>query len=433
MRSLPFPAQRKLVIQVLRNHFTRAVLLPVSVLVVLIKTLIWLRVSQSPELFLTNDSGNYVKMAQNFWSSYFSGDRSEISLLIAPGFPFLLSGFFEIGLIHQVPLALSLLPIPIGLLVYRLFRSKSKQLAALSYLYIICEPVLFFESFYVLSDTLFLLLLTGMATVVSHKQFKESLLLQSVLGLLLGFAVLTRPVFLYFPLLCFIFLLVWRRQYVKSSLLPITLGLGIATSWILYNYSEFRVPVVSSVQYKNLILGEVAGIRELADKIPYREVLVEENLLLTEALGVSPSPMQVSEFNTKRFLNVSRQHPLYFFLNHIRGSMMILFGVGSGAIRGITDQYFPVLGTFSVILSVMITSVVGVRFLFRYVAMVIKSPSLTLFASCSMIFVTYFLIVSSGATAYSRFRIPLMFAICIVVFSPKEILFRNKDEHATQT
>jgi len=426
----PYTSLRHLLEVVRRNH-VKALLFPITALVVSSKTWIWFQFSDVPDLFLTNDSGNYLKTANDFWVAYFEENRSEVSLLIAPGFSFFVYLLLKVVDINQIPLLLSLLPVFIAIITYRVFRVISKRLAVLSYIYIICEPVLFFESFYLLSDTFFLLLLALMALTISRNLTNGNLLGQIFLGIITGFAILTRPVFFYFPIIVAIYLLFWRRDLVRTFLLSTIIGLGISISWISHNYVDFKVPVVSSVQYKNLILGEVAGIRTLAEGISYREVLRQENELLFDYLGESPSPKDVSSFNTQRFVDVLKDNPAFFVLAHLRGSGMLLFGIGSEAIRNIVGSYSPIVGKIAVVSSGIVTLFVGLYFLAQLFVILINLSRLTHLASFLILFISYFFIVSSGATAYSRFRIPLMLAICIIVFSPRELLVKRRVVNAT--
>ena len=186
-----------------------------------------------------------------------------------------------------------------------------------------------------------------------------------------------------------------------------------AGSWIIRNEAFFNVPVISSVQYKNLILGEVAGIRTLAEGKTLQQIYMEENEMQVDYIGSSPTPNESYDYNQDRFREVVSESPHYFALSHLKGAFLILFGFGSESISNVLkfgDRSFVDIVIF---LSAGFSTLLGSAFIFASVYALLFMPPMRPW----LLTAAYFLVVSGGATAYSRFRIPILMIVAFIIFS----------------
>jgi hypothetical protein len=403
---------------VLLNHISH-LLWTYTGLIFLLKILIWLTNSDSINAFQTNDSLNYLSASKAFYSSYLSANRESVGLLIAPGFPSLLIVLQLLLPDHFIPLVLSTIPILSALILFQAFKNLSKSLATFSYIYVISEPVLFFESFYILSDSFFLLLISMTIWLIIRYQENACLLSKFILGAFVGFTTLTRPMLLYFPLALLFLLFIFSRRTFKYWY-PSFLVYGlVVVVWVGHNYQSFEVPVISSVQYNNLILGEVVGMKIAEGEGNYEEVILAEDERRREALGDDPSPRDLYSYNSSRFNQVLFEGPWWLFVSHIRGVVAILFGFGEESISQVLGNLPSQFVLVVLVYSVLFSSSISVFLLYRVIQMLPRMTKIPPGILLACFYLSYVLLVSGGATAYSRFRIAVIPAIAFIILYPK--------------
>ncbi len=382
----------------------------ITFVVLIMKLIIWIHLSEKDNSFKTSDSYNYLRMASRFFPNYFSDNNDVTSLLISPGYPFFLWFVNHLIPTKYISLFSSIIPLFVALVIYRILKRKSLRIASMAYLLTITEPVLFLESFYMLSDTFFLLVVTLASLLFIRCLNQDHLGYWIGLGVILSFSALVRPVALYLPILALLYLSISYRHHLKRFLVAGAVYVLIVSTWIIRNFLLFDVPVLSSVQYENLVSGEVVGIRASAENQSFDAISDEETMLSQDNLGYSPTPRQKYSYNSDRFLEVIRKHPDDFVLSHLLGTFRILFGYG----RGVTTEVFsnfnpPVYELFS-LYSFGFTILLSGSFLFF---------SIISFKNCKIVrllfmYCAYFLLLSSGATSYSRFRIPIIVAMIVI-------------------
>ena len=388
-------------------------LVVISFLVIISKIAIWSLNLKHPEVFMSNDSYSYLATAKNPWEGYFSTPNQfyDQRLRIVPGYPvfiFLLS-WLDIKYFYLLS---SLIPIAVGAVFYKTFSKELPQTSKLTYLFLILDPALYFESFKVLSDSFFLLLMVLIIyftkKCISEKSYKYSVFA----GLIFGYSVLVRPIAYYLPFIALIIFAATRSEHFKRILVLTLIAIVIPTAWIGKNYYEYGVPILSSVQGTNLIIGEVAGVRALAESKSYEEIISEEDKLKGAQLPRDATAKQIYQYDVSRAKNVLPDHPIELLKLHIIGFAKILFGPGKMTISELLP-FMPFFATkFVIYLSSIISILLG---LFSLIAISIYFYSSKAFFLLST-YELYFLVLASGSTAYSRFRIPISPIIFLLGF-----------------
>ncbi|MBM3744054.1 MAG: glycosyltransferase family 39 protein [Actinobacteria bacterium] len=397
-------------------HLLRVIkhpLFPIVITTVLLKLILWTFINNDVSRFTTNDSQNYLLASQTFADTYSNSVKDQLSLLIAPGFPFLLMVLQVFFGISTISLILSLIPIFVAVILYPLFQTYFPKFALIAASFILFEPVLFFESYYILTDTFFLLLVAVSIRILVSLQKSPNLLLATVLGFIVSFACLNRSIVLYLPFAAFAYLVAFQRKFIKRLVPVLLVFVTICGAWILRNIHVYDVPVVSSVQYKNLINSEVAGMRALELRQSYAEVIQAEGKLSTEMLRDDATPREEYQYAQKRFIEVLKESPEFFILNHLRGAAGILFGNGSGTISNALTGSPPWVTNTIIAISTAISTSSGLLFLLSLLYALYRRLEI----GDWILFIVYFLLVSGGAVAYSRFRIPVIPLMVLIFFT----------------
>lgn len=200
---------------------------------------------------LESDATQYNLLAENLLHrGIFSLNGTTISMLRAPGYPFFISMVYLLfgGKVIAVQLAQVLLIMLICLFVYRIgYMVFDKKTGLLAAFITAIHPVFICLSFPLLSETLMAFLITASVYLafISMRSHKRSHYI--LLGVLLGYSALTRPITLLLPFFV-IFVLMFFYSWEKVAkfsiyfLLPFIL---ITSSWIIRNYlhTGYIVPI----------------------------------------------------------------------------------------------------------------------------------------------------------------------------------------------
>ncbi len=209
---------------------------------------------------LTGDAKGYVLLAENIYNhQVFSFSREEPFMpdsFRAPGYPAFLAALFAI--FHSwiaVLLVQAALVSVVPVLLYILLRPYHERAAWWGAILFTLEPIRLFASSTLLSDALFTCLFLGSLVLLAESARRRSYLWIAATGLVLGIAVLVRPIAEFLPLLYVGYLLVarvpWRQLVLLSLLLVATMAVVIAP-WMARNHALFNTWSISSVGSYNL-------------------------------------------------------------------------------------------------------------------------------------------------------------------------------------
>ena len=247
-------------------------------------------------IFMLGDSVFYQDTARHLLAGNgFAITRPEGLALTdfrPPGYSFLVAGSLALTgdvwllMILQIFLA-SAIPVLTYLLAKEVLSDRRSALLAASVA--IFEPLLVFFSFYLLSDTLFILFSLG-AVILALRFFREPTLGRAVgIGLLLGGAALLRAVGEYMILIIGAFVF-WkiikadiglRRRFIKYSAVGFILFLALITPWILRNGYAFENPNISSEGPWALYFAYIPSLYSIDRNLSFPEArdLVKKHLV----------------------------------------------------------------------------------------------------------------------------------------------------------
>src|SRR3989344_1689930 len=305
---------------------------------------------------LTGDATGYVLLAQNILEhQVFSFSRQEPLVpdsFRAPGYPLFLAGLFSI--FHSwiaVLIAQALLVSAAPVLLYILLRPYHERAAWWGSILFAFEPVRLFTSSTLLSDALFTCLSLGSLVLLSAAAARRSLWRVAGAGLVLGLAILVRPIAQFLPLLFVGYLFVaqvpWRRAAYMSTVLLVACAV-VVVPWMARNHALFGSWSISSVSSYNLAAynaPEYAKYRPTPEGTQILKDFAQRQASMPGEEGLSL--LRAEEFKTV-FWGVVRGHELDYALFHVFKTTPFfltdglrdtvrLFGVDVGALPNITS------------------------------------------------------------------------------------------------
>ncbi len=210
--------------------------------------------------FLTNDSGAYINMAENFFHGYFGPAANNAALLRTPGYPAFCAPFYSLGLapagilIAQATLAAGI-PV-LTLLLVHLFTGSILLAGCAGFLSAV-SPTGIGLGGLIMSDMLLAVVLIAALYCLCRGAIKaqENLILLS--GLLFSAAFLVKPILVFWPVCMIVLYYLLCRAAVnkpnwKKLAIAIVIQLAVIGMWCTRNYVYDNVFTPSSVTAANL-------------------------------------------------------------------------------------------------------------------------------------------------------------------------------------
>lgn len=208
---------------------------------------------------LTGDARGYVLLAENLYEhGVFSFSKEPPFVpdsFRAPGYPLFLAALYAllqswVGVLIAQSVLVSAAPV----LLYLLLRPYHERAAWWGSLLFVFEPVRLFASSTLLSDALFTCLFLG-SLVLLRAAARRFWWFAAGAGLVLGLAILVRPIAQFLPLFFIAYLFIdrvpWRRAMRISLVLLAACALVVAP-WLLRNHALFSSWSLTSVSSYNL-------------------------------------------------------------------------------------------------------------------------------------------------------------------------------------
>jgi len=369
-------------------------------------------------LILTNgdfyypDSFTYLAPARNLLHGLgFVDQLGAVETIRTPVYPLLLALFGArtlpvIILQHLLNVALA---VAIYLFVERRLGSRLAALVA-SLLFALDIPTIHYAN-KVLTETPFtaLLYVVFVLTLQNRRPI--------VLALLTGILVLLRPIALFFFLGLAAFLVI-RRLPVRQVIAFIAVALALPVAWAFRNQVRTGVFTVSSIGGINMIEARAGGVLAIEDEGDFRKDLADEgNALIEEADDEIQQKLHVpdaqdlpedvrAKYYMRYALHVIREHPLSFMQLTIRGLLVNLFDSDWDALWDVS-QVSPA------VLELILGAIPIVVFVFAAIGTIALWRSDRVLALLIIIVVGYFIGISAGGEAESRFRVPVVPEIVI--------------------
>jgi 4-amino-4-deoxy-L-arabinose transferase-like glycosyltransferase len=367
--------------------------------------------------YLFPDSYSYLGPARNLLRGAGFIDATGVTeTLRTPGYPLLLAAFGT--RIVPVIVAQHLMNAAIAAGIYLLAKPRLGRFVAMTaaLLFAIDTPSIHYAN-KILSETLFTLVLLVICWLLIVGPFDSAQGWRwPWAGVLTGLLVLIRPVAIVYFLVVAAYMLLRRarpRQVVIYALLAVVLPVG----WSARNWARTGVFTVSSISGTNLLLFRAGGVLAILDHgddfesdrrdeaeglIGDADSEIERVLHIDDATEL---PHAVRARYYARFaLRVIRQHPLAFAELTLRGLLVNLFESRWEAMKIVSSLHGSVV-------KLAIDTYTVALFLFALLgAITLRRDDLGILI---ILTVAYFLLISAGGEAESRFRVPVMPAYAI--------------------
>jgi len=357
--------------------------------------------------FYYPDSLTYLAPARSMLSGAgFLDDSNLVETIRTPAYPLLLALFGArtlpiIILQHLINVALAL-----GIYIFAASRTANRLIALVaSLLFAIDVPTIHYAN-KLLTETTFAALLYVLFLLALHRPNVVAL------GLLTGVLVLVRPIAIFFFVPLAIVLAIWHKSARHLAIFTL-LALLLPVGWAARNKVQTGVFSVSSIGNINLLSQRAAGALAIEDEGDFREALTDEESALTDEADdwiqqtlhipdAEELPVAVrAKYYAQYGVRVIREHWLSFVQLTIRGVLVNFVDSDWDAVWDISqispDVLRLTLGLIPVIILAFAT--VGVIDLWR------SDRALALLI---IVVVVYFIGISAGGEAESRFRVPVV-------------------------
>lgn len=361
------------------------------------------------QILLENDSTRYLELSTNLSTNFFGRGLRENgdSFYVTIGYPAFLRLLNFANLKGIVTVQFLLLAAAQFLLYLMLSKRFSKKIAIIGLLLYIAESSSFVESMHVLSETVFTLFFIGFLYLFSRPKGSPGIWVWT--GTMLGIAILMRPIGQ--VVLVALLLLLLTSANRKKLLVIFLAAILIPAGWIARNQMVFDVPQLSGIQNLNLLYYEASGALALESSKPLSVVQAHEGSRERSLLGESPQIEDLVEYRQDRAIDIIRSNPLGLIELHAIGVAKILLGPASSSMREIVSTFsssnyiFTTVQGLSIALNTLLALLTMGALAWIFTHKGRRKDEILLL--CAMTF-TLLLISSSGANAYSRFRVPLV-------------------------
>ncbi|HUJ15782.1 MAG TPA: hypothetical protein VL284_18480 [Thermoanaerobaculia bacterium] len=346
----------------------------------------------------------------------FTNDKHQPETLRTPGYPLLLAAFGArtlpvIILQHLLNAALAA-----AIYLFIRWRTANRFTAILAALVFALDPPTIHYANKLLTETLF--------TVILFIVFAGALQRRNVLALalLLGVLVLIRPIAMFFFVPLGVMLAIWRvprRRVVAFALVALVLPVG----WAIRNKTRTGVFTVSPIGAFNLLSHRAAAALAIEDAgDDFDQDLADEQQGLHDDLKDEEPPNAPPEvrarYESHLAWQVIRQHPLALVELHVRGVFVNFFDSDWDAMDEVTTVSPEVvrwgLGALPAIV-----------FAFAVIGVIALWHSDRAMSILILITVLYFIGISAGSEAESRFRVPVVPQLAIAAAAGVEAVRRG--------
>lgn len=415
---------------------------------VLIRLGLYLYVSPKPLKLFTPDSFGYDQLATNIlrYGVFSAGSQPPFTpdLERTPAYPAMIAAVYAAA--GHSPEAVILLQMLLAALTVGLTFCLARRIGVSNWVALLAaglvaaEPVSAMTSDLLLTETLFTLLLAA-GTLLLLLYWRSSQLCWLLLSaVILGLAALTRPVSQFLPIAILPVVVAmgrymgWRRATL-AALLFLGVSMGITYSWALRNYQAGGLFTLSTVADTNLVYYRAREVQADVDGTSQEDALhkLEARVAQLAASG-GASAAERGALERQVALDIFRRYPAQTFAMLAKGAARIFVDPGFSTTCILLDRSSTsmecfqgqatmdepgvlgkVVGRFTqmnrlqqviLIWSILISAAIYLGATFGEFLLLRERKWLP--ALLLIVVVGYLVIVSAGAEAYSRFRIPIV-------------------------
>ena len=343
-----------------------------------------------------------------------SGGLFDLGLVRPPGYPLFVRAVFEVFGTHYVAVVavqvvLSAATVALTFWLASLFVSRRFALAAATAVAI--DPASIVFANLMLTEAVFALLLTAAIGLVLIARRGDNAWLALAAGVLLGVAVLVRPVGEYLPIVLLpALVLAWPGRRARSALLAAVVLAGFAMpvgAWVARNVVKTGVPTVSTIDGHNMLHFRAVGA--LVEDGMQRQA-AQHYVLVRLGPHVRPGDNQaeISRAELGVGLAILSEHLAGAVKSWARGEAKLLLGPGKAETATLLTGDVSVHATWLrvlILVDYVITIAIVAAGLIGIVLLMFGRLARALWLPAAA--VLYLVVVSGGPEAYSRFRVPI--------------------------
>lgn len=295
---------------------------------------LWHNSGFSEEKILGGDADDYHALALNLIEKgKFSIDGVTLDTRRTPLYPLFIGTIYSLfGAKPWIVFGSQvLLDVITCLLIYFLvliifINKKTALIAGLLYA---LEPLSAIYSVQLLTDIPFVFIFVLSLLILFLAIKRKRIFLFGLAGLILGLAILTRPIAQYFPLIAIVatFLLIKNKPIfykLKVSIIFLFVLELALLPWQLRNFINFKSFDLTSMQGYNLIHYNIAHTEFNINKISGKEAI-------EKLAKLSPDQESLNEFKKSKIyqkiaLNYIKEHPKDYLIMHSRGTLNMFIG-----------------------------------------------------------------------------------------------------------
>ena len=392
--------------------------------------------------FLSPDSISYLVGASNLAAGRgFTNSLGDPETIRTPGYPLLLVPFLRAGvdltyLVALQHLASVLLAVATAAFAFQMSGSRRQALVAGVVMCLDLPTLVVGNS--VLTETFFTavvaisLWLLWRAAQSPDRPWGLSILS----GLLAGASVLIRPITLFFLVPAVVFLVLVRKRFKATAVCSFALSFAIfPLLWTVRNYHEAGYPGLSTLPAWDMLGFRAAGVLAIDDPGDFQANLERRQQQLQKQVCDQLQAVDASEcrplieeqrlipVKSQYYMRLGRsiveQHPVAYAKLSLRGVALILLGNDADLAAQVTGMRAGVAARVMLIYTLPLLgfALLGAWTLWKQQRAFFYLAALTL---------AYFLVVSAGAEAYSRFRVSFMPLYALLVASGLDFLLTKR-------
>ena len=378
---------------------------------------VFLVAAASPQRFWSLDDRDYIGLATHLHAGYLAsaGGWFDAGLRRPPAYPLLIRGVYDVFGRHYGPVIVVQIVIAVATvgLVYWLARLLLPERAALLAAFLLAiDPASIVYADQLLTETFFAFLLTLATVLIVLSRRRDDLVMIGAAGLVLGLAVLTRPVAQYLPLVLIPLLVLLAGGRRRMSLvLSAALLAGFAVpagGWLIRNHAKTGVATISTIDGSDMLHYRAVGALVEGGMTP-RDARGKTDRELAPLIHPGENSAQVSRTQLRLGLRILREHPVDAAKSWARGVSKLLVGPARSETSNLLTGRLSVRAGWLralVLVDALVTVAVVLAAACAVVLLLLRRldvPELWIPAAISI----YLIAISGGPETYSRFRVPV--------------------------
>lgn len=364
----------------------------------------------SDKALLASDSQGYINIAKNIISKFFfSQDGVDPDYFRTPGYPLFLATIFYLGgNLNFVIIAQVLISGICIVLAYKtlLLIGFSKNVAKIGTALLLLDLTTYQYSHTILSESLFASTLM-ISLYFFVKWTKSNFDIKYMLGfaLCLNYALLIRPILIYFNLIfCIVLLLsvLLKKMHIKQVIIFSIAFLLVFGTWSYRNYSTSNLFTYSTVRNYNLLYFDGEQLCEMVENINNKDATIYmDKLFENKYPDIDKNSLNQAQLHKLYGIVGSQyiqEHFSQYILQNIRGLFTTMFGPSNSFLISVFGKN-AFINTFIL----LYISYLGIIYLIYITGLIVNIKKIS-FIDLYIFCLCGYLACASASLGYSRFR-----------------------------